>query len=364
MALDERQIAFITCVNDEEEYEECRYYLDRLEIPEGYHTDIISIRGATSGASGYNAGMKDSNARYKVYLHQDTFIKHTGFITDLLRVFMCDERIGLLGVIGNSNPGMGIDSITNWNTGKVIESFRQWDCGFPLEKDVFKEVCVVDGLLLATQYDLPWREDIFDNWHFYDISQSHEFMNSGYKVVVPWQKEAWCYHDSACSYKGMDGYYDYYKRFVAEYGTGGTAEKTSNALICEQGREYARKMADMECAMEELFAACSGGGREKLRELFLNGQLREWECLNEYEVIVRIDWQEEMQGSKLRFWEENMSVSCLMDKLRVLRHALKRMEYGADDMENRRILKKYSSYAIQEVCGRYVADRNMIFRRI
>ena len=103
MALDERQIAFIICVNDEAEYAECRYYLDRLEVPEGYHVDVISIRGASSGASGY-----------KVYLHQDTFIRYTDFLADLLKVFACDERIGLVGMIGNSEPG---GELTNWNTG-------------------------------------------------------------------------------------------------------------------------------------------------------------------------------------------------------------------------------------------------------
>ena len=96
MVLDERQIAFITCVNDEAEYAACRHYLDRLEIPEGYQVDVISIRGASSGASGYQAGMESSKARYKVYLHQDTFIRHTGFIADLLKVFACDEQIGVV----------------------------------------------------------------------------------------------------------------------------------------------------------------------------------------------------------------------------------------------------------------------------
>ena len=39
-----------------------------------------------------------------------------------------------------------------------------------------KSVAAADGLLLATQYDIDWREDLFENWHFYDISQCMEFL--------------------------------------------------------------------------------------------------------------------------------------------------------------------------------------------
>lgn len=360
MVLDERQIAFITCVNDEAEYAECRHYLDRLEIPEGYQVDVISIRGASSVASGYQAGMESSKARYKVYLHQDTFIRHTGFIADLLKVFACDEQIGVVGMIGNSESG---GELTNWNTGKIIESSRQWNCRFPLEKDVFREVFAVDGLLMATQYDVPWREDIFDGWHFYDISQCMEFRRAGYKVAVPWQKEAWCYHDGVYSYQGMDRYYDYYERFVSEYGTG-DPEVIADPSKFDQGRAHAHKMVDMERAMEELFAVCGSGDRGPLRELFLNGALHEWECLNEYETVVCIDWQEENQQSELRFWEENMSVSGLISKLHVLKRALKRTEYDADDPETEPLWKQYSRYAVLEVCRRYVTDTDKICRKL
>ena len=175
MFYDKRKIAFITCVNDEEEYMECQHYLNRLRIPDGYTTDTISIREAPSMAFGYNAAMKKSNAKYKVYLHQDTFIKNIDFIENLLDVFACDTEIGLVGMIGATDVATNINAITVWNTGKIEESLRTWNCELPLEGDIFTEVQAADGLLLATQYDIPWRKDIFDGWHFYDISQVMEF---------------------------------------------------------------------------------------------------------------------------------------------------------------------------------------------
>lgn len=41
------------------------------------------------------------------------------------------------------------------------------------------DVTAIDGMFMATQYDISWREDLFDGWDFYDISQSCEFTRGG-----------------------------------------------------------------------------------------------------------------------------------------------------------------------------------------
>ena len=63
---DDGKIAFITCVNDEELYEECLLYLRHLRLPQGMAAEYLPVRGAASMASGYNAAMESSNARYKI----------------------------------------------------------------------------------------------------------------------------------------------------------------------------------------------------------------------------------------------------------------------------------------------------------
>ena len=79
----------------------------------------------------------------------------------------------------------------------------------------WESVEAIDGFLMATQYDLPWREDLFQDWDFYDISQSQEFIRSGYKVVVPNQKEAWCIHDDG--FYNLKNYFRNRKIFKQEY---------------------------------------------------------------------------------------------------------------------------------------------------
>ena len=97
--MDAKKICFITCVNQEELYAESLLYLKHLQLPEGMQAEYIAVRGAVSMAAGYNEGMQQSDAKYKVYLHQDTLVVNKVFVADLLKIF-ADASIGALGVIG------------------------------------------------------------------------------------------------------------------------------------------------------------------------------------------------------------------------------------------------------------------------
>ncbi len=79
----------------------------------------------------------------------------------------------------------------------------------------YKEVEVVDGLLIATQADVRWRDDLFDKWHFYDASSGFEMRRAGYKVVVPRMDEPWVLHDDGVL--GLNNYHTERKKFVKEY---------------------------------------------------------------------------------------------------------------------------------------------------
>ncbi|MBR6266744.1 MAG: glycosyl transferase family 2, partial [Selenomonadaceae bacterium] len=55
---DKSKFAFITCVNDEDWYNECLLYLRHLNIPTGMSVEYLGIRGADSMTSGYNQGLR------------------------------------------------------------------------------------------------------------------------------------------------------------------------------------------------------------------------------------------------------------------------------------------------------------------
>ena len=218
---DDRKICFIVCVNNDKYAAECQLYIDSLIVPQGYATDVISITGAQSMAAGYNAAMLESDAKYKIYLHQDTFIRNCNFIQDILNIF-AEQDIGMIGMIGTpklSDDGVmwhGIRCGSFQNIHKLLENDLIQD--FQLIKTPYQQVEAVDGLLIATQYDICWREDLFDGWDYYDVSQCGEFKKKGYRIVVAGQPDkSWVIHDAGIP-KLVD-YQKYRKIFLQEYAS-------------------------------------------------------------------------------------------------------------------------------------------------
>jgi len=85
--MNDKKVCFIICSNNELYLKECLFWINRLQIPEGYVTEQIVITDAKSMTEGYNRAMLRSDAKYKVYLHQDTFIVNPDFVPDMLAVF-------------------------------------------------------------------------------------------------------------------------------------------------------------------------------------------------------------------------------------------------------------------------------------
>lgn len=239
--MDDKKICFIACVNQDKYEQEMLKYINHLEIPEGYTVDCLSIREAESMAAGYNEGMVSSDAKYKVYLHQDVFIINPHFIQDMLDIF-ADGSIGMLGMVGA--PQMPENAIM-WNAPRVgkiyynaIYESKESEIGGI--EGTYCEVEAIDGLLMATQYDLQWREDLFHNWDFYDASQSQEFIRKGYKVVVPNQEFPWCIHDDG--FYNLKNYYKSRKIFNAYYRGEGVFQEIAEGLKrdCSDYRLYVK----------------------------------------------------------------------------------------------------------------------------
>lgn len=224
--LDDHSICFISNVNNEAEYEGAKRAILELEIPSGYNVEILGVRHAVSMAAGYQQAMEASNAKYKIYLHQDVFVINPRLISNLLNIFQSDIKVGMVGVAGaaklrQDQPAWWISELstlfgTCYTRLSENEMVRNYYGEVPGGPGAYVHVAAIDGLFMATQYDLPWRADLFQGWHFYDISQSREFINAGYKVVIPHQREPWVIHD--CGHKPLDdSYYENMRIFKENY---------------------------------------------------------------------------------------------------------------------------------------------------
>ena len=209
--MDAKKIAFIACVNDEELYAECKKRIESLEIPPGYSIEIQKLVGAKGIPSAYNQAVQKTDAKYKVYLHQDTFLCNTRMLFQMLELFQSNPQIVMLGMVGGTRlPQSGIwfeDGLHSY--GKVREyrrsAFKPFAKLFGRRLTVqrfipvfgkYKPVLVIDGLLMITQYDLPWREDLYDSFLYYEGPQCLEYIKNGYLVAIPGQrdKDIWCIH--------------------------------------------------------------------------------------------------------------------------------------------------------------------------
>lgn len=332
--MNDRKVCFICCTNDRMYEKECRLYLERLSIPEEVETEIKMVYDAASLTSGYNQAMRESDAKYKVYLHQDVFVLNQNFIADMLSVF-ADEQVGMMGVVGCLElPKSGIVYVS-WDKGRLKTnntSFKAFEMAFK-DDDEDEEVSIVsavDGLLIATQYDLPWREDLFDGWDFYDISQSLEFTKAGYLIKVPRQQTAWCFHD--------DGFlnlrlYDHYRKiFVQEYGAYLTDENCMRSVPFDEG---------LQNAVQKL--------KEKLIQQFNEGQYNDiytYLCEN-YEIIrcgcdndltvmgifMKIAIMEQNQNERCSFFGENITWEEAKMKYQEHKFWLYEMEQGVGEGE-------------------------------
>jgi spore maturation protein CgeB len=214
----DKKICFIICSNDEQQLQECLLYLSLLKVPEGYERELLVITDAKSMTSGYNEGMNASDAKYKIYLHQDSFIIYADFLEAMLKVFKKDKKIGMMGIIGAetlSKDGVMWHEDRCGNFYRLDSMIKDGLIGLEHLKRGVREVDVVDGFFIATQYDIPWREDLLDGWDFYDVSQCMEFKRAGYKIVVPGQKEVWVNH--VCGAPSFWTYNKYRKIVLEEY---------------------------------------------------------------------------------------------------------------------------------------------------
>jgi len=217
--LDETKICLITAVNRPEEYNRSLRSWKKVRVPKGMTLESRVVQDAASLTEAYQAAMESSDAKYKVYVHQDVEIVDSSFFKTMVREFRLQPNLGIAGVVGSKRiPPSGrwweghlMGAICDDTSGEMLSYLyhRSTKHCLPVE--------ALDGVLLATQYDLPWRTDLFDGWHYYDLSQCMEFHRGGYFAGVLPQREAACVHH--CGHPSLEGFEEARQKFIQEYMT-------------------------------------------------------------------------------------------------------------------------------------------------
>lgn len=183
---DQQKVCYILCGNNSRYIEEVCRYLQHQILPEGYRGEIFVVEHAKSMTQGYNSASDYTDAYYKIYIHQDTFI-FDRFYTKKIIEELDKGDYQLLGVAG----GKELPDSGRWGdgTGDKFFSLLQDYVLYVMDavnyvENRIEEVQVLDGVLLATKENISWREDLFTHFHFYDISVCVEYKKRGYHIGV------------------------------------------------------------------------------------------------------------------------------------------------------------------------------------
>ena len=192
--MDENKLAVIIYKTTNFPIDAIKAMLESLNMPPGF-LPTANIVGGDNRWRAYNQAMRSNDAKYKIYIDDSVVILNKNILIDLIEIFKSDQNVGMIGCSG---------AIRLSTDGSPYTSTRR--CGTILTgpnrtalkgEDVtsrFREAEVLDGFLIATQYDLPWRDDLFNANSFGDSAQSLEFRRKGYKRVVARQEQPWLWY--------------------------------------------------------------------------------------------------------------------------------------------------------------------------
>lgn len=364
--MNNKQITFIICVNNEIYFEECKFYINRLIVPEGYTVDLIAIREADSMCSAYNAGMRSSDAKYKIYMHQDVMICNIHFLEDIIKIFSENQKVGMLGVLGGTKmPKTGMTYLA-WNVG--IVDCRDPDLAYYLvgAADMKKENTIVeaiDGLLIATQYDISWREDLFTHFDFYDVSQSFEMRKAGYQILVPYQEIPWVIHDS--NFVKLTYYNEERKICLREYAEYLYADGGHEFVYDKEWNELSDLLAEQ---LKDLIGAWQWEQVGKIMESYRSTE-RKNSSMQMLGLLYDIYRKEQNAQVKHGFFSDCGDYNSIYRKYISVRFLLRRMELGMgketyQELSEAISTEKISCEAVIEIGIHSIIDKEKVLQEL
>jgi len=124
--------------------------------------EIVTVAGDGNRAAAYNAGMRQCQARYKVYLDTSLIYLHPDLLQVIMRTFELVDHAGMVGVWGSSLPLDGDFRKAKRQYGHVAWADANGNVKHMVgdAATFYQRVQAVDGTCLATCVDLPWDEDV------------------------------------------------------------------------------------------------------------------------------------------------------------------------------------------------------------
>lgn len=233
------KIVFLTRVNNERQYEECVLYINSLEIPYGFQVETFGIRNAETFVDAYDEGCKLTDAKYKVYIHENTLIINKSFIKNIVDIFQHNESVGLIGITGMKKFMLSCEAVEQ--VGQVYDN-HSGTMELVKYNNIIEEyeiVEAIDDFLMASQTDISWNDKIDKDDNFYNVSYCMKLKKKGFEIVVPCAEKPWCIHELIT--KNETDFEKNRSRFLEEASDPQISEKNTPKDLFNFNRERAMK---------------------------------------------------------------------------------------------------------------------------
>ncbi len=233
--MDHSLICFIILSSHEAAYQACISNLSTLVIPPGMRVQYMRIGGfdGNNYAAACQAGMSNSNAKYKIYMDEKVIVINPNLLSTMISLFHLDESLGILGVLDYTEVPFSNRYRTQESIGAIIIRTETKDTILHHihDKNHQTPVSTLSDIILMTQYDIPWRLGLFHSAHFSALSASLEYQRNNYSAAVLPQGTIWC--TAPCSDNSTFHSQDELL-FRAEYAS----EISGNFFQISPGRNY------------------------------------------------------------------------------------------------------------------------------
>jgi len=184
----EEPLSFVACVNDEAVVRD--NLLSSPCLQQGTPHEVIQVRGATSAAQAFAAGLERAAHPVVVLLHQDVYLPAGWPRRFLSQWRLAEERLGRIGVAGvyGARFQAGAQGQVQ-RAGHIFDRYRRLRIG-----NLPELVDTLDEVVLAFPKDTPLRLDPALGFHNYGSDAGCAARRMGLRVAV---LDAPCVHNSS-----------------------------------------------------------------------------------------------------------------------------------------------------------------------
>lgn len=178
-------ISVVVCSIDERKARSIRELYRRLL--RGRPSEIVQIADARSLSEGYNRGFRQTSGEIVIFSHDDIEIISDDFAGRLLGHFETHDVVGVAGtskLVGPSWFSSGPPHIH----GMVAHRLRTGSYQIDVYGSPTGAALALDGLFFAARRAacaaVPFDEETFDGFHYYDLDFTFRAYEAGYRLKV------------------------------------------------------------------------------------------------------------------------------------------------------------------------------------